>query len=107
MDETKRQLLEWIDADRDRLITFLSQFVQAKTPNPPGDTRDAAAHITAFLDAAELPYRIIDPKPEFPNIVATFDGHAPGKHLVLNGHIDCFPVGEHETWTHGPSRSLD
>ena len=23
MDETKRQLLEWIDADRDRLITFL------------------------------------------------------------------------------------
>jgi hypothetical protein len=26
MDETKRQLLEWIDSDRDRLITFLSQF---------------------------------------------------------------------------------
>lgn len=101
MDETKRQLLEWIDADRDRLITFLSQFVQAKTPNPPGDTREAAAHITAFLDEAELPYRIIDPKPEFPNIVGTFEGSSSGKHLVLNGHVDCFPVGEHETWTHG------
>jgi hypothetical protein len=25
MDETRRQLLAWIDADRDRLITFLSQ----------------------------------------------------------------------------------
>jgi succinyl-diaminopimelate desuccinylase len=101
MDETKRQLLEWIDADRDRLITFLSRFVQAKTPNPPGDTREAATHITEFLDAADLPYRIIDPKPEYPNIVGTFEGGAPGKHLVLNGHIDCFPVGEHETWTHG------
>jgi hypothetical protein len=72
MDETKRQLLEWIDADRDRLITFLSRFVQAKTPNPPGDTREAAAYLTEFLDAAELPYCIIDPKPEFPNIVGTF-----------------------------------
>jgi succinyl-diaminopimelate desuccinylase len=101
MDETKRQLLEWIEADRDRLITFLSHFVQAKTPNPPGDTREAAAHITAFLDTAELPYCLIDPKPEFPNIVGTFEGRSPGKHLVLNGHIDCFPVGEHETWTHG------
>jgi succinyl-diaminopimelate desuccinylase len=101
MDETKRQLLAWIDADRDRLITFLSQFVQAKSPNPPGDTREAAVHLTRFLEDADLPYRIIDPKPEFPNIVASFEGGAPGKHLVLNGHIDCFPAGEHETWTHG------
>ena len=101
VDETKRQLLEWIDADRDRLVTFLSRFVQAKSPNPPGDTREAAAHITDFLDAAELPYRVIAPLPECPNIVGTFEGGAPGKHLVLNGHIDCFPVGEHETWTHG------
>ena len=41
MDDTKRQLVEHIDTDRDRLITFLSQFVQAKSPNPPGDTRGA------------------------------------------------------------------
>lgn len=101
MDETKRLLLEWIDADRDRLITFLCQFVQAKSPNPPGDTRQAAAHITSFLDAAQLPYRIVDPKPEFPNIIGSFDGGSPGKHLVLNGHIDCFPATEHETWSHG------
>ena len=101
VDETKHQLLEWIDADRDRLVTFLSRFVQAKSPNPPGDTREAAAHITDFLDAAELPYRVIAPQPECPNIVGTFEGGAPGKHLVLNGHIDCFPVGDHETWTHG------
>lgn len=101
MDETKRQLMALIDDDRDRLITFLSQFVQAKSPNPPGDTRQAAAHITGFLDAVNIPYRVIDPKPEFPNIVASFSGAAPGKHLVLNGHIDCFPAGEHETWTHG------
>ena len=92
MGETRRQLLAWIDTDRDRLIEFLCRFVQAKSPNPPGDTRAAAAHITGFLDTEELPYRIIDPKPEFPNIVGTFEGKSPGKHLVLNGHIDCFPL---------------
>ncbi len=101
MDDTKHQLMAWVDDDRDRLVTFLSQFVQAKSPNPPGDTRQAAAHITGFLDAVGIPYRVIDPKPEFPNIVASFEGGTPGKHLVLNGHIDCFPVGEHETWTYG------
>jgi succinyl-diaminopimelate desuccinylase len=36
MDEAKRQLSECIDADRDGLITFLSRFIQAKSPNPPG-----------------------------------------------------------------------
>jgi succinyl-diaminopimelate desuccinylase len=36
-----------------------------------------------------------------PNIVATFEGGAPGPHLVLNGHIDVFPVGA-EKWRHDP-----
>ena len=39
--------------------------------------------------------------PPYTSIASSFEGAAPGKHLVLNGHIDCFPVGEHETWTHG------
>ena len=104
MNDDKRELLQWIDRDRDRAIEFLSHFIQAKSPNPPGDTRDAAAHITEFLDAEALPYRIISPHPEMPNIVASFDGESGGggKHLILNGHIDCFPVNENETWTQPP-----
>lgn len=104
MNDDKHELLEWIDRDRDRAIEFLSRFIQAKSPNPPGDTRDAAAHITGFLDAEALPYRIISPHPEMPNIVASFEGEGggEGKHLVLNGHIDCFPVNENETWTQPP-----
>lgn len=101
MKAEKRALLDRIDADRDRLVAFLSRFVQAATPNPPGDTREAVAHITALLERHGVDYRIIDPKPEYPNVVASFEGAAPGKHLVLNGHIDVFPVGAHETWTHG------
>ena len=102
MDDDKRELLGWIDRDRDRLIDFFSGFIRAKSPNPPGDTREAVAHITAFLDAEELPYRIIAAHPEMPNVVGSFDGGAEGKHLVLNGHIDVFPVDEDDTWTQPP-----
>ena len=93
MDDMKQALLDRIEADRDMLIEFYSKFVQAKTPNPPGDTREAVAHIRAFLDAHGLPYRIIDPHPEFPNVVGTFECGDPGRHLVLNGHIDVFRPG--------------
>ena len=102
MNNDKQTLLTWIKEDEAQLTEFLSRFVQAKSPNPPGDTRAAAAHITQFLDRQSLSYRVIDPKPEFPNVVASFEGAGAGKHLVLNGHIDVFPVGENESWTHGP-----
>ena len=102
MNDDKRALLDQVEKDREQLIDFLRGFVQAASPNPPGDTREAVAHIRAFLDSRDLPYRIIDPKPEFPNVVGSFEGAAPGKHLVLNGHIDCFPVSANEQWTHDP-----
>ena len=103
MAEVKRQLAKWIDDDRDTIITFLCDFVRAKSPNPPGDTTLAAAHVTRFLEAHKLPFRVIAPQPTMPNIVGTFEGRRPGKHLVLNGHIDVFPADEqNERWTHGP-----
>lgn len=102
MSDDRAILLEWIEDDRDRLIDFLSRFIQARSPNPPGDTRKAAAHITAFLDTEGLPYEVIAAHPEMPNVVGAFDGAGAGRHLVLNGHIDCFPVNQHETWTQPP-----
>ena len=102
MDAHKTQLLKWIDEDREKLISFLSDFIQAKSPNPPGDTRKAATHITKFLDQNKLPYRKIAPMEEMVNIVGSFDGGAEGKHLVLNGHIDVYPVGDAGEWMHDP-----
>jgi succinyl-diaminopimelate desuccinylase len=102
MDINKAQLLEWIDEDKEKLIKFLSGFIQAKSPNPPGDTRKAASYITRFLDENNLPYNIISPKEEMVNIVASFDCGSNGKHLVLNGHIDVYPVGDPDKWVHDP-----
>ncbi len=103
MGAQKQQLLDWIEADRDELIQFFSDFVAAASPNPPGDTTTAVKHITDFLDREGLPYRLIDPQPTMANVVGTFEGGGAGRHLVLNGHIDCFPVEEgDDRWTHGP-----
>jgi succinyl-diaminopimelate desuccinylase len=98
----KQTLLDWIERDRERLIGFLSGFVQAASPNPPGDSLAAAAHVRALLEEEKLLYRVISPHPQMPNLVASFEGKGPGKHLVLNGHIDVFPAGDPANWTHGP-----
>ena len=98
-----RELLQgWIEEERQPLIDFLQGFVRAKSPNPPGDTREAAAFITDYLRRHDLPHRVIAPQQTMPNIVGSFEGGAPGRHLVLNGHIDCFPVGEGHGWTQDP-----
>ena len=103
--DTRQQLLDWVEQHRQDIIDFFQAFVRARSPNPPGDTTAAAAHIRQFLDGHGLDYRVIDPQPTMANIVASFDGGAPGRHLVLNGHIDVFPVGDDpraEGWTKDP-----
>ena len=94
MSTGRNELLDWIERDRDVLVRFLQDFVRHRSPNPPGDTRSTAKFITAVLDQHRLPYRVISPHPEMPNIVGAFDCANAGRHLVLNGHIDVFPVAD-------------
>ncbi len=101
----RQQLLDWIDAEQDQIFGFYRDFVRKKSPNPPGDTTEAVRHITRFLDGSGVPYRLVDPQPTMANVLGTFEGGRPGRHLVLNGHIDVFPVGEDpasEGWTQDP-----
>jgi succinyl-diaminopimelate desuccinylase len=103
MTQGRKQLLAWIERDRDQLVHFLQTFVRHKSPNPPGDTRAAANFITALLAGQALPWRLISPHPEMPNIVGSFECAHPGRHLVLNGHIDVFPVADDGAgWSQAP-----
>jgi succinyl-diaminopimelate desuccinylase len=102
MESRKAELLSRIDRDRDVLIEFLRGFIRCASPNPPGDTREAAAHIRKLLDRHRIAYQVIAPQETMPNIVATFAGGEPGRHLALNGHIDVFPVGDGDGWTQDP-----
>ena len=102
MNEDRDSLTQWIDNERDRIISFLQAFIRCKSPNPPGDTTEAARHIMDFLRNEELEFRVVAPEATLPNLIAAFDGARGGKHLVLNGHIDVFPVGDGTGWTEDP-----
>ena len=90
MTDVRRRLLSMVDAERDALIVLLSRLVKARSPNPPGDTRAAAAVLADWLAARNISYRVVGPDATMPNLLASFQGARPGPHLVLNGHIDTF-----------------
>jgi succinyl-diaminopimelate desuccinylase len=101
-EATRRQLLSWIEEDRSALVDFFSGFVKAKSPNPPGDTREAVDYLCKFLDDKGIAHKTIAPQATMPNIVSSFTGPSAGRHLVLNGHIDVFPAGDGAGWKRDP-----
>jgi len=96
----KNRILGWIEDDREELVSFLSRFVAVPSPNPPGDTREAAKFLADRLRREGVPVEVRSAKEHLPNVVGSFDGGRPGRHLILNGHIDVFPVAASEVWTH-------
>lgn len=103
MNEMHEQLLNWIDEERDQIIGLFRALVREKSPNPPGDTRSACDVVKRHLDEKGLDCRVEAPNPIMPNLVASLDGARPGRHLVLNGHLDVFPVdADGPKWSHDP-----
>ncbi|KCV57104.1 M20 family metallopeptidase [Bordetella bronchiseptica] len=99
---SKQAMLDAIEAEREVLIGFLQEFVRAASPNPPGDTRAAAAVIQGFLSARGVPNELLGPQESMPNVVSECEGGRAGPRLVYNGHMDVFPVGDGHGWTRDP-----
>ncbi len=98
-DPVRAGLLARLEAEREALIALMQHFLRTRSANPPGDTTEAAACLTGFLNAEGAPWRIAAAEPHMPNIVASFAGARPGRHLVLNGHIDVFPPLDESGWS--------
>jgi succinyl-diaminopimelate desuccinylase len=102
LDQAKRRLIDRVEEDRDEIVGFVRGFLRARSPNPPGDTREAARYVTDYLDSKGIMYDVVGPDPEKPNIVSGFKTRRRGRRLILNGHIDVFPVGSGEGWSRDP-----
>jgi succinyl-diaminopimelate desuccinylase len=98
----KERLLAQIDKDRDRLVEFLRGFVRCRSPNPPGDTLAAADFVERFFAAEGIAAEKVAPAADRPNYIADTQFGRRGRHLVLNGHIDVFPVESEAGWTRDP-----
>ncbi len=102
MTTPRDRLLGWIDDERERQVALLQSLTRIDTCNPPGDTTAAADLVSEFLADEGIVSRTEAPRPEMPNLVSAFTGCRSGRHLVLNGHLDVFPIGDRSAWTRDP-----
>lgn len=98
----RERLVRRLDEQRDEMVDFLRALLRRRTPNPPGDTRPAMDLVRSFLNGRGLGFEEATADPTMPNLIAHCDSGRDGPHLVMNGHIDVFPVGEAEKWEHDP-----
>lgn len=106
--DVRTALLERIDADQDGALRLVSEIVRRPSENPPGDVREVTTYLATYLRGRGLAPRVIEPRPGdgLLNVVASVDGAGPGRHLILNGHTDTFPVGDRSLWSGDPFSGL-
>src|SRR5215475_8231385 len=81
------------------LVALTRALVAAPSPNPPGDVTAAAGTAVDFLQTiAGAEVERFESAPGIVNVVARIAGAQAGRRLVLNGHLDTFPVGEDLGW---------
>lgn len=91
---------------RDSVVTIARRLIAAASPNPPGDTAEVAQVASQVLRQS-IP--MIEPELHevgqgIVNLVARVRGSGPGRRVVLNGHLDTYPVNESLPWTVDPLR---
>jgi succinyl-diaminopimelate desuccinylase len=84
----------------DELLDLCAECVRIPAVNPPGDTRAIAAHARAYLEAAGFAVAVHAPQPDAPNVVTTLGPADARPRLVVNAHLDTFPVAAGD-WRHG------
>lgn len=102
MDTLKQEVLNWIDEDADAIVRFFSDLVKCKSPNPPGDTREAMSCMQRFLSERGIVYREVNAREDWPNLIASVAMARPGRHVMFNGHLDVFPASNQPGWTDDP-----
>lgn len=89
---------EWLD--------ILTGLIRTPSVNPPGDTTEIADFLVDVFVRNGVPYDIVAPNEDIPNVVAQFGDGTVGSdespHLVFNGHLDTYPVGDGDSWEYDP-----
>ena len=101
--EARARFAARVRAARERLVALAVELVRAGSENPPGDTEAVVRVIERALAAVPgLSLRRIVARAPVVNLVARLPFAAPGRRLVMSGHLDTFPVGDASSWTVAP-----
>ena len=86
----------------DAVIALCRELIAIPSENPPGTTAAIADHLERRLSHPRIAVKRVEPQPGIVNLVATLTGAHPGQRVVLNGHLDTFPVGDRSGWSRSP-----
>lgn len=113
----KAALHHWIEEHKEKHITFLQTLVQQASTqgNEKGVQEIVATHLHQLhldvdmwdLDSERLKqhdyfYSNRDNFTHSPNVVGVLKGAGGGRSIILNGHVDVVPEGDHEQWAEAP-----
>jgi len=104
----RRTFLTRAAAWRDQVIGNAQALIAAASPNPPLATGQVAG-VAADLLRAQIPgvdLTLHEAGEGVVNLVARVHGCGPGRRLVLNGHLDTYPVNPNLPWTVDPLGGL-
>jgi len=104
--EIKDRLAARLREKQGEIVDLCARLVRAPSPNPPGDTREVADILVAYLSSYGIPSEIQKSHDLMPNVIARVGSAGSGPVLVMNGHIDVFPVDPSEHWSFEPYAGL-
>jgi succinyl-diaminopimelate desuccinylase len=85
------------------VVDIALNLLSRSSANPPGDTRAMAAEIVALLNAPDIEVAVYPTADHIHNVVACVRGSGPGPRIILNGHLDTFPLGDRSKWSVPPT----
>lgn len=115
--ERVRRIVAAVDGKREDLVGLIQELV--RVPSVTGEEAAVQAVVAAHMRGAGLETDVWEPDPADlapyadhvglfesfagrPNVVGTLRGHAGGRSLILNAHIDTVEPGDPDRWTHPP-----
>ena len=100
MAERVRAYLTGRDAE---VLELARDLIRTPSPNPPGDERAVADLVTErLLELGVDDITRVGFDETRPNVLARVRGTAPGRTLILSGHLDTKPAGDMDAWETDP-----
>jgi acetylornithine deacetylase len=113
----KTEIHTWIDENKQKYVKLLQKMVEQ--PSTQGNEKQVQELVADFLhqlnlevDMWDLDGERLQKHPYFnatrtafvnsPNVVGVLKGEGGGRSIILNGHVDVVPEGDHAQWDHEP-----
>lgn len=85
------------------VVALCQRLIQTGSENPPGDTGPLARIVAdEFRRFPGTSVEVITAKAPAENVVARIGCAKTGRRLVINAHLDTFPIGDASRWTRAP-----